>query len=165
MLLIRRLIELLDLSLCSVPTTSVCYWRSRNLDIVLLSGYATIFVNVSNLSEHLQPLCCPSHPRFLNSRMHCKSLPPVSDVPLVRLITQISELRYFIALTYMLEILLWPRCLRGSPSNLAMFCDPSVMILAFILESIPWCYLVIGILFLGSWTRDSLHLLRVDSNC
>ena len=21
-------------------------------------------------SEHLQPLCCPSHPRFLNSRMH-----------------------------------------------------------------------------------------------
>ena len=42
-----------------------------------------------------------------------------------------------------------PRCLRGSSSNLAMICVPSVMILAIILESIPWCYLVIGILFLG----------------
>ena len=42
-----------------------------------------------------------------------------------------------------------PRCLRGSPSNLATFCVPSVMILAIILESIPWCHLVVGILFLG----------------
>ena len=42
-----------------------------------------------------------------------------------------------------------PRCLRGSSSNLAMICVPSVMILAIILESIPWCYLVIGILSLG----------------
>ena len=30
-----------------------------------------------------------------------------------------------------------------------MICVPSVMILAIILESIPWCYLVVGILFLG----------------
>ena len=44
-----------------------------------------------------------------------------------------------------------------------MICVPSVMILAIILESIPWCYLVIGILFLGSWTQDSLYLIRVDS--
>ena len=43
-----------------------------------------------------------------------------------------------------------PRCLRGSSSNLAMICAPSVRILAIILESIPWCYLVVGILFLGS---------------
>ena len=43
-----------------------------------------------------------------------------------------------------------PRCLRGSSSNLAMICVPSVMILAIILESIPWCYLVVGILLLGS---------------
>ena len=42
-----------------------------------------------------------------------------------------------------------PRCLRGSPSNLAMFCVPSVMILAIILESIPRCHLVVGILLLG----------------
>ena len=42
-----------------------------------------------------------------------------------------------------------PRCLRGSSSNLAMICVPSVMILAIILESIPWCYLVVGILLLG----------------
>ena len=37
------------------------------------------------------------------------------------------------------------------------------MILAFILESIPWCHLVVGILFLGSWTRDSPYLHHVDS--
>ena len=42
-----------------------------------------------------------------------------------------------------------PRCLRGSSSNLAMICVPSVMILAIILESIPWCHLVVGILLLG----------------
>ena len=40
--------------------------------------------------------------------------------------------------------------LRGSSSGLAMICVPSVMILAFILGSIPWCYLVVGILLLGS---------------
>ena len=43
-----------------------------------------------------------------------------------------------------------PRCLRGSSSNLVMICVPSVMILAIILESVPWCYLVVGILLLGS---------------
>ena len=37
------------------------------------------------------------------------------------------------------------------------------MILAFILESIPWCYLGVGILLLGLWTRDTLYLLHVDS--
>ena len=42
-----------------------------------------------------------------------------------------------------------PRCFRESPSNLAMFCVPNVMILATILESILWCHLVVGILFLG----------------
>ena len=46
-----------------------------------------------------------------------------------------------------------PRCLREPPSNLAMFCVPSVMILATILESIPWCHLVVGILLLGSWPK------------
>ena len=30
-----------------------------------------------------------------------------------------------------------------------MVCVSSVMILAVIIESIPWCYLVVGILFLG----------------
>ena len=42
-----------------------------------------------------------------------------------------------------------PKCFRESPSDLAMFCVPSVMILAIILESIPWCHLVVGILLLG----------------
>ena len=42
-----------------------------------------------------------------------------------------------------------PRCLMKPSSNLAMFCVPSVMNLAIILESISWCYLIVGILFLG----------------
>ena len=56
-----------------------------------------------------------------------------------------------------------PRCLRGSSSNLAMICVPNVTILALFFESIPWCHLVVGILLLGSWTRDSPYLLHVDS--
>ena len=64
-------------------------------------------------------------------------------------ITLIVELRYSIALTLCWSYYYDPRCLRGSSSNLAMICVPSVMILAIILESIPWCYLVVGILSLG----------------
>ena len=117
-------------------------------------------------SEHLQPLCCPSHPRFLNSLMHLQNpFPLVSMLLYASSITLIVELRYSIALTLCWRYYYDPRCLRGSSSNLAMICVPSVMILAIILESIPWCYLVIGILFLGSWTRDSLYLLHVDSVC
>ena len=101
------------------------------------------------LFEHLQPLCCPNHPRFLNSLTHLQIPSSRSDVLLVRISTLTSELRYSIALTYMLEFYYDPRCLRGSSSSLAMFCDLSVMILAFILESILWCHLVVGILFLG----------------
>ena len=56
-----------------------------------------------------------------------------------------------------------PRHPREPPINQAVLCIPSVMILAIILESIPWCHLVVGILFLGSWTQDSLYLPRVDS--
>ena len=56
-----------------------------------------------------------------------------------------------------------PRCFRESPSNLAMLCVPGVMILATILKSIPWCHVVVGILFMGSWTRDSPYLSHVDS--
>ena len=137
-------------------------------------------------SEHLQPLCCPSHPRFLNSLMHLQI--PSScfrcafgqinhtnqwvevlyclDIYVgASIMTLIVELRYSIALTLCWSYYYDPRCLRGSSSNLAMICVPSVMILAIILESIPWCYLVVGILFLGSWTRDSLYLLHVDSVC
>ena len=44
-----------------------------------------------------------------------------------------------------------------------MLCVPIVMILAIILESISWCHLVVGILFLGSWTWDSPYLPHVDS--
>ena len=44
-----------------------------------------------------------------------------------------------------------------------MFCVSDVMILAIILKSIPWCHVVVGILFMGSWTRDSPYLPHVDS--
>ena len=55
-----------------------------------------------------------------------------------------------------------PRCFRKSPSNLAMFCVPGVMILAIILESIPWCHLVVGILLLGSWPEiHSTYLVLI----
>ena len=49
----------------------------------------------------------------------------------------------------MLEYYYDPRCLRKPSSNLAMFCVPSVKILATILESILWCHFVVGILLLG----------------
>src|SRR4051812_23007905 len=110
---------------------------SQNLDIVMLSGYATILQDVSNIFEHLQPLCCPSHPRFLNSLKHLQILSFVPDVLLVRISTLTVQLRYSIASTYMLELLLCLRCLMEPSSNLSMFCVPSVMNLATILESIP----------------------------
>ena len=49
---------------------------------MMLSGHATILQDVSSIFEHLQSLCCPSHPRFLNSPMHLQSLLSVLDVPL-----------------------------------------------------------------------------------
>ena len=36
-------------------------------------------------SEHLQPLCCPSHPRFLSSLMHLQILSSRFNVPLCQL--------------------------------------------------------------------------------
>ena len=74
MLLIHRLIRLLDLSLVQSLLLLCVHSWSWNLDIVLLSGYATILQDVSNNFEHLQPLCCPSHPRSLNSVMHLQIL-------------------------------------------------------------------------------------------
>ena len=44
-----------------------------------------------------------------------------------------------------------------------MFCDPSVMILAFILKSIPWCQLVSRYSIPGFSNQDSPYLLHVDS--
>ena len=38
------------------------------------------FQDVSKHLEHLQPLCYPSHPRFLNSLMHLQIFPPCSVV-------------------------------------------------------------------------------------
>ena len=101
-------------------------------------------------SEHLQPLCCPSHPRFLNSLMRLQNPFPLISMCLWSDLSHKSvswgtPLPWHICWRYYYD----PRCLRGSSSGLAMICVPSVMILAFILESIPWCYLVVGILLLG----------------
>ena len=75
--------------------------------MMMLSGYATILQDVSNLFEHLQPLCCLSHPRFLNSLMHLQNpFPLVSMFLYASSITLIVELRYSIALAFMLELLL-----------------------------------------------------------
>ena len=60
-------------------------------------------------SEHLQPLCCPSYSRFLNSLMHLQNpFPLVSMFLYASSITLIVELRYSIALTFRWELLLWP---------------------------------------------------------
>ena len=64
---------------------------------MMLSGYATILQDVSNHFEHLQPLCCPSHPRFLNSPMLFLW---------ATLSTLIGLLRYSVALICMLELVL-----------------------------------------------------------
>ena len=60
----------------------VCCQSNQTLDMMMLSGYATILQDVSNIFEHLQMLCCPSHPRFLNSLMHLQIFLPVPDVSL-----------------------------------------------------------------------------------
>ena len=70
MLLNHSCLGLLSSSLSSVPTTSICHSWPQNFDMMLLSGYATILQDVSNIFEHLQSLFCPSHPRFLHSLMH-----------------------------------------------------------------------------------------------
>ena len=63
-------------------------------------------------SEHLQPLCCPSHPRFLNSLMHLQNpFPLVSMFLYASSITLIVELRYSIALTLCWSYYYGPRCL------------------------------------------------------
>ena len=76
-------------------------------------------------SEHLQPLCCPSHSRFLNSLMHLQNpFPLVSMLLYASSITLIVELRYSIALTLCWSYYYDPRCLRGSSSSLAMIYVP-----------------------------------------
>ena len=66
----------------------------------MLSGYATILQDVSNHFEHLQPLCCPSHPRFLDSLMHLQSLLHVTDVHL----GQINHTDRSVEVLYYLDI-------------------------------------------------------------
>ena len=109
-LLIRRLIRLFDLSFSSVPTI----FRMLTVDLkTLILCFRVVmppFLWMSQIfSEHLQPLCCPSHSRFLNSLMHLQNpFPLVSMFLYASSITLIVELRYSIALTFMLELLLWP---------------------------------------------------------
>ena len=74
MLLTRRLVGLMVLSLSSVPTIFCMFIIDlRTLILWWSSGYATIFVACLQSFEHLQPLCCLSHPRFLNSLKHLQN--------------------------------------------------------------------------------------------
>ena len=66
----------------------------------MLSGYATNLQDVSNLFEHLQPLCYPSHPRFLNSLMHLQIPLSVPDVSL----GQINHANRLVEVLYCLDI-------------------------------------------------------------
>ena len=56
----------------------VCCQLNQNLDMMLLSDYANPCECLKSFSEHLQPLCCPSHPRSLNSLMHLQIFPTCS---------------------------------------------------------------------------------------
>ena len=138
----------------------------QNLDIVMIEWLCHHFCSMSKffwaftavmLSESSQ--VSKQSDAFANPFLLCSMSFWASLSTLIRL------LRYSAASAFMLELLLWPYVSRVSPSNLAMLCIPSVMIQAITLESIPWCYLVVGILFLGSWTRDSPYLPHVDSVC
>ena len=55
---------------------------------------------VSNIFEQLQPLCRPSHPRFLNSLMHLQIVSPVPDVHL----GQINHTDRSVEVLYYLDI-------------------------------------------------------------
>ena len=72
----------------------------ETFDIVLLSGYATIFVACLQFFEHLQPLCCPSHPRFLNSLKHLQIPSFRFDVPL----GQINHTKRWVEVLYCLNV-------------------------------------------------------------
>ena len=94
-------------SLGQINHTNQCVVKwPQNPDMMLLSGYATILRDVSILFEHLQPLCCPSHPRFLNNLMHLQNPFPLFCVPLGQIKHTTGALRHSIASTYMLELLL-----------------------------------------------------------
>ena len=144
MLLIRRLIGLMVSSLSSVPTTSVCSTVDlRTLTLWCRVVMLSLCMSLKSIFEHLQPLCYPSLSRFLNSLMHlqilslwfrCSFMPAQSH----KSVSWGTPLPWHICWRYYYD----PRCLRGSSSNLAMFCVPSVKILAFIIESILWCHLV-----------------------
>ena len=86
----------------------VCCQLNHNLDMMLLSDYANPCECLKSFSEHLHQLCCPSHPRFLNSLMHLQIPSSHPDVLWARLSTLIGQLRYSVASTYMLELLLRP---------------------------------------------------------
>ena len=53
--------------------------------MMLLSDYANPYECLKSFSKHLQPLCCLSHPRFLNSLMHLQIPSYRSEVPLCQI--------------------------------------------------------------------------------
>ena len=116
----------------------------------MLSGYATILQDVSNpFWAFTAVMLSESSQVSKQSDAFAKSFPFVFASLWARLSTLPVRwgtlLPRYICWSYYYD----PRCFRESPSNLAMFCVPSVKILAIILESISWCYLGVGILLLG----------------
>ena len=99
-LLIRRLVGLLVPGLSSVSTTfsmlsvepepwyDVVKWLCKSLWMSQI------------LSKHLQPLCYPSHPRFLNSLMHLQIPSFRSDVAL----GQFNHTNQWVEVLYCLDI-------------------------------------------------------------
>ena len=72
----------------------------------MLSGYATILQDVSNLFRAFTAVML-SESFQVSKQSHAFANPSsVADVLLVRISTLASELRYFVASTYMLELLI-----------------------------------------------------------
>ena len=82
---------------------------SRNLDIVLLSGYATIFLScLQSFWAFIAVMLSESSQVSKQSDAFANPFFPFPMSSLASLTTLIGEMRYSIALTYMLELLLWP---------------------------------------------------------
>ena len=68
--------------------------------MMLLSDYANPCECLKSFSEHLQPLCYPSHPRSLNSLMHLQIPSSRSDV----LLGQVKHTKRSVEVLHCLDI-------------------------------------------------------------
>ena len=71
-------------------TLILCFWVAM----------PPFLYHVSNSFKHLQPLCCPSHPRFLSSLMHLQILSSRFRCPF----GQINHINQWVEVLYCLDM-------------------------------------------------------------